>query len=90
MDCMEECLLSDSDDDEIDSYDPYESDPKFESKEELENFISNCDISSIGDIGGRDIDYELHIGIKKKSACGQSEDISSGDFKHICCHQADR
>ena len=90
MDCREECQLSDSEEEDTDSYDPYESDPKFKSKKELEDFMSGCDISKSDDIADEDIDYKSHIGIKKTCTCGQCEDIWSEDFEHICCHQTDR
>ena len=90
MDSNEQWQLSESDEDEGDIFDPYESDPKFETVEELEEFLAGCDLSKAAEIGEEKIDYELHQSVQKVCTCGQCADIWSDGFEHVCCQQTDR
>ena len=71
---------------------PYEHDPKFKSKEELEHFLQGCDnvIQSESDSEDENVDYEGWQGTRKVCSCGHCEDIASKGFEHLCCQQVDK
>ena len=70
---------------ESDCFDPYECDPVFQTKEELDKFLKTCNIQKNVDSDDEDIDYVFKV--KKKCSCGQCADIYSGNYEHICCQQ---
>lgn len=90
MDSNEQWQLSESDEDLESVFDPYESDPKFETVEELQEFLAGCDLSKAREVDGEMIDYELHQSVEKICTCGKCADIWSDGFQHVCCHQTDR
>ena len=92
MDSNENWQLSDSDDmgEESDIFDPYETDPVFDTTEELQEFLASCDQSKAGELDEEKIDYELHQSVQKVCTCGQCADIWSDGFQHVCCQQTDR
>ena len=71
---------------------PYEHDPSFKSKEELEHFLKGCDnrIESESDSEDENVDYESWRGIRKLCHCGHCENIVSNGFEHLCCQQMDK
>ena len=74
----------------MDNYDPYCSDPVFKSKEELEDFMSGCNLSTVKDIEDEDFDFESVKNVKKVCTCGQCEDVWSDQLEHLCRQQTDR
>ena len=71
---------------------PYEHDPSFKSKEELEHFLKGCNnrIESESDSEDENVDYESWRGIRKLCQCGHCENIVSNGFEHLCCQQMDK
>ena len=62
---IEEYQLSDSEV-ESDIFDPYECDPVFENREELDQFMKSCNVKP-QDSDEEDIDYNIEI--KKVCSC---------------------
>ena len=88
---MEEFRVSESEDESDESFDVYGADPVFESKEELDEFMANCQIKRTEvseELNEKDeIFFETQKKIKKDCTCCKCEDIHSDDFEHICCQQ---
>ena len=83
--------MSYSDEEEnIDPFDPYESDHRFTTQEELDVFMAGCDLSKVRNLDEETFDCDNFRKIKKICSCGECEDIWSDDFEHVCCHQTGR
>ena len=85
---MEELQLSESDYESEDGCDIYDADPVFVNQEDLDEFLTSCKIEKAKKVGeGEQVNFNTQKGIMKLCTCKNCEDIRSGDFEHICCHQ---
>ena len=71
---------------------PYQCDPSFKNREDLEQFLKGCDnrVESNSDSEDENVDLEGWKDIKKDCTCGLCGDISSNGFEHLCCQQIDK
>ena len=79
--------MSDCEFESDDSGDLYDDDPIFESKEELEDFMSSSKVEKKSDENDDPISFELQSNVNKECVCHCCDDIWSGTFEHICCQQ---
>ena len=86
--------MSESDEEIGESFDLYDADPVFETKEDLATFLASCNIQMVDEAEDKSeegkICYNAQKKIEKKCSCGKCDDIWSEDFQHICCHQMER
>ena len=63
---------------------PYQCDPSFKNREDLEQFLKGCDnrIESNSDSEDENVDLEGWKDIKKDCTCGRCGDITSNGFEH--------
>ena len=71
---------------------PYQCDPSFKNREDLEQFLKGCDnrVESNSDSEDENVDLEGWKDIKKDCTCGRCGDITSNGFEHLCCQQIDK
>jgi len=71
---------------------PYQCDPSFKNREDLEQFLKGCDnrIESNSDSEDENVDLEGWKDIKKDCTCGRCGDITSNGFEHLCCQQIEK
>ena len=71
---------------------PYQCDPSFKNREDLEQFLKGCDnqVESNSDSEDENVDLEGWKDIKKECTCGLCGDITSNGFEHLCCQQIDK
>ena len=85
---------SDSSESDFEGYDvlPYQCDPSFKNREDLEQFLKGCDnrVESNSDSEDENVDLEGWKDIKKDCTCGLCGDIVSNGFEHLCCQQIDK
>ena len=71
---------------------PYQCDPSFKNREDLEQFLKGCDnqVESNSDSEDENVDLEGWKDIKKECTCGLCGNITSNGFEHLCCQQIDK
>ena len=80
------CQLSDNSGDD-DILNPFDTDPVFQTKEDLEEFKATCDLKA-ADSDHEEVEYDYSV--KKvclENTCGKWKDICSKDYEHMCCQQ---
>ena len=85
---------SDSSESNFEDYNvlPYQCDPYFKNREDLEQFLKGCDnrVESNSDSEDENVDLEGWKDIKKDCTCGLCGNIASNGFEHLCCQQIDK
>ena len=70
---------------------PYQCDPSFKNREDLEQFLKGCDSRvENSDSEDENVDLEGWKDIKKDCSCGLCGDINSNGFEHLCCQQIEK
>jgi len=70
---------------------PYQCDPSFKNREDLEHFLKGCDNRvENSDSEDENVDLEGWKDIKKECSCGLCGDINSNGFEHLCCQQIEK
>ena len=81
---MEEFVMSESDEEIGESFDLYDADPIFDTKEELESFLASCNIQKVDKADNKreeeKVCYNAQKKIEKKCSCGKFDYIWSQDF----------
>lgn len=84
MDDLETSQISIPEENE-ENEDPFECDPTFETKSDLDAFLKTCNLKRGGDSDEEDVDFDYSV--KRECNCNICEDIFSGSYQHLCCHQ---
>ena len=88
---MEDFQISESEEDSDESFNVYGADPVFSTQKELDEFMTSCNSKrvnkSVDQVELDEVFCEKQKTVKKNCSCNKCEDIWSGSFEHICCHQ---
>ena len=75
---------------EKDALAPYQNEPCFDTKQDLENFMKTCEKNNVNlsvDSEDENVDTANWVGLEKNCTCGLCDEIKSGEFQHLCCQQ---